>query len=330
LPDTLKLGMRTILPVLAALGAAGCGYEGQPLPPLANVPGRVTALSATQRGSELVVQFTPPQLTTEGFPIKPPPTLDVRAGPAPDPFNEQTWAEGASKLSAVPRPEGGSSYEMPVNQWAGKQLTVGVRAIGSKGKESPWTFETVPVIPPPQPPSDLRAENTATGVHLSWNSPAGDFRIYRKTGNADFMPAGDVSETSWTDKSSEFGQEYFYKVQAIVKEGDDRQAESELSPEVGIKPVDIFPPATPFAVQATAAPTSIEITWNSNTEPDLAHYRVYRSVSGGPFERVAEVDLPAWSDRGVQAGKQYRYQVTAVDRSGNESPRSQAVEVPFQ
>ena len=63
---------------------AGCGYEGSPLPPLANVPGRVTDLSATQRGTRLLVQFTPPQLTTEGFPVKPPLDLDVRLGPGAD------------------------------------------------------------------------------------------------------------------------------------------------------------------------------------------------------------------------------------------------------
>jgi hypothetical protein len=322
--------MRKIFSVVAALVAAGCGYEGQPLAPLANVPGRVTALSATQRGSELVVQFIPPQLTTEGFPLKPAPTLDVRVGPAPEPFDEQTWADGARKLSPAPEPNGAASYEMPVTQWAGKQLTVGVRAIGRNGKESPWTFENVPIVPPPQPPSDLTAENTAAGVRLSWNSSASDFRIYRKTGSADFMPVGEVSQTSWTDQTSQFDQEYSYKVQAIVKEGDNNQAESDLSPEVSIKPIDKFPPAAPSGVQATAAPTSVELTWNSNTEPDLAHYRVYRSVSGGPFERVAEVDLPAWSDQSVEAGKQYRYQVTAVDRSGNESPRSQTAEVRLQ
>ena len=34
--------------------------------------------------------------------------------------------------------------------------------------------------------------------------------------------------------------------------------------------------------------------------------------------------LPAYSDRAVEAGKSYRYQVTALDRAGNESPRSDA------
>ena len=35
--------------------------------------------------------------------------------------------------------------------------------------------------------------------------------------------------------------------------------------------------------------------------------------------------VPAYSDRAVEAGKTYRYQVAAFDRAGNESARSVAV-----
>ena len=81
--------MRRILPALAALAAAGCGYVGEPLPPLANIPGRVTDLTATQRGAHLIVQFTVPQLTTEGIAIKAPLQLDLRAGLGTDPFQQE-------------------------------------------------------------------------------------------------------------------------------------------------------------------------------------------------------------------------------------------------
>jgi fibronectin type 3 domain-containing protein len=35
--------------------------------------------------------------------------------------------------------------------------------------------------------------------------------------------------------------------------------------------------------------------------------------------------LPSYSDRKVEAGKSYRYQVAALDAAGNESERSAAV-----
>jgi hypothetical protein len=326
--------MRPMLPVMAVLLTSGCGYQGQPQPPLANVPARVTGLSATQRGSELVVQFAPPQVTMEGFPIKQPLHLDVRAGPGNQPFDEEDWAAAARKLSPTPAAHGLSDYEMPVTGWAGKELTVGVRAIGSNGKEAPWMFVTAPIVASPQPPSALEVENTAAGVRLNWSyagNPADTvFRVFRKTDAGDFAAVADVPKPPWTDPTSQFGQNYTYQVQTIVKLGEDHEAESEPSAELEITPKDIFPPAAPSGLQIAAAPDYFELSWNGNTEPDLASYRVYRSVSGGPFEQVAEVQLPAFSDRAVERGKLYRYEVTAVDRMGNESRRSNPVEVRLQ
>jgi hypothetical protein len=319
--------MHRTLPVLALALLSGCGYEGQPLPPLANVPGRVTGLTAIQQGSQLVIQFTPPQLTTEGFPIKAPVDLDVRVGSGGEPFDEAAWEAGAEKLARVSEGKGASEFTMPVAKWVGKELIVGVRAVGSNGKQLGWMFLTVPIVAPPQPPTGLRAENTAAGVRLSWNSSGNPVRVYRKTGAVDFAPVADASQTPWTDSTTQFGQEYDYKLQTLVKLPGDHQAESELSPELRITPEDKFPPAIPSGLQVTSAPASVELSWNGNTEPDLAGYRVYRSTAGGPFERVAEVQLPAWSDMSVDPGKQYRYTVTTVDRSGNESPQSEAVEL---
>jgi hypothetical protein len=320
-----------LLLLLAMVMAAGCGFEGQPLAPLANVPGRVTGLSATERGSQLVVEFVPPQLTLEGFPIKSPLDLDVRVGPAPQPFDEDTWAGAARKLSGASIANGVATYEVPVTVWIGTDVTVGVRAIGQNRKESPWSFlMMVPIIAPPQPPSDFRVENTAGGVRLAWNSGGNPVRIYRKTGTSDFMAVAEVPQPPWTDSSTQFGQEYEYKIQTLVKLADNHEAESELTSEERITPKDIFPPATPSGVQVAAAPTSAELSWNGNTESDFASYHVYRSVDGGPYTQVADVQVPAYSDHDVQPGKLYRYQVSAVDRLGNESPRSAAVEVRLQ
>ena len=51
-------------------------------------------------------------------------------------------------------------------------------------------------------------------------------------------------------------------------------------------------------------------------------------VARDPFEKLEDaVQLPAYSDRKVEAGKTYRYQISAIDQSGNESARSQPVTV---
>src|SRR5450631_1112639 len=110
---------RFLAAAAAALCMAGCGYVGDPLPPLANVPPRVKDLAAIQRGGQIIVQFSVPDKTTEGHPIPPPVKLDLRAGPA-DQFEENRWAAGARKISSNGAVGGIARYEIPAAEWTGK------------------------------------------------------------------------------------------------------------------------------------------------------------------------------------------------------------------
>ena len=57
--------------------------------------------------------------------------------------------------------------------------------------------------------------------------------------------------------------------------------------------------------------------------PVFKGYHVYRAEGDGEFQKIATlVEAPAYSDATAQKGKRYRYAVTAVDTSGNESARS--------
>jgi fibronectin type 3 domain-containing protein len=177
----------------------------------------------------------------------------------------------------------------------------------------------------------MQAQATAEGVLLTWNGPPGEFRVFRRSGGeSGFAPVADVTESEWTDHAAEFGKPYTYVVLRIVKLEGSREAESELSTEASITPADTFPPAPPAGLSAFPAPDSIELTWQRNGEADLAGYRIYRALQGGSFEKVADAgQIPSYSDRAVEHGRQYRYTVTAIDQAGNESGKSTAVEVAF-
>jgi fibronectin type 3 domain-containing protein len=87
--------------------------------------------------------------------------------------------------------------------------------------------------------------------------------------------------------------------------------------------VDTFAPAIPSGLAAVAGVASIDLSWAQNTEDDLAAYNVYRAVEDGAFAIYAEkIGVPAFTDAKVEAGKRYRYVITAVDQTGNESMRS--------
>jgi hypothetical protein len=320
--------MKRFLPAAAALFLAGCGYIGDPQPPLANIPPGVNDLAAMQRGGQIIVQFTVPALTTEGHPIPRPLKLDLRAGTA-DHFEPNQWAAGARQIPPGAMAKPIARYEIPAADWIGKEVIFGVRVVAGNGKQSGWSnYVVVPVVVPPQKPVGVAAAVTQQGVRLTWQGRGADFRVFRKTGDGDYAPVANVQSPEWTDTATEFGKRYTYLVQAVVKLDNRKEAESELSDEASIIPRDIFPPAAPQGVQGSSAPNSIELNWERNTEEDLGGYRVYRGEGDATLEKIADVSVvPSYSDRKVEHGKTYRYQIAAVDQSGNESPRSAPIDV---
>jgi hypothetical protein len=323
--------LRSFRAALAALSLIcfGCGYIGGVLPPLANIPADPTALAAVQRGATLYVHFKVPDLTTELKPIKGDLELDLRAGVSPNPWNVEAWAASAKKIPPQTLKAGIAQYQFPSLEWTGKNITVAARAIGANGKASNWSnIATLPVTAPLATPSDFTAVTTANGVRLTWRGAGAHFRILRRSdASPDYVEVGTSTTQEFLDSTAEFGKKYSYLVQVFTDLGNHREAQSELSAEQPLTPEDKFPPAAPADLHATASANSVELSWEANTEPDLGSYRVYRSVNGGAFAKIADLnEIPAYSDKAVESGKTYRYEVTAVDKSGNESARSAVAE----
>jgi fibronectin type 3 domain-containing protein len=318
----------TRVPWPVFLFLTGCGYVGDPLPPLRNIPGPIADVAAVQRGGRLIVQFTPPTLTTEGLPVPTPLRIDLRVGTAVDPFTPEAWASQAKQIPEVEVKDGMARYEIPSAEWAGKEVTIGARTVGPNRKDSGWSnLVNLEVVPAPERPAVAPPEATPKGVRLTWKGGAGRYHVFRRAGDEkEYQLAASPEQPEWVDEGAETGKTYTYLVQKIVPAGA-KTAESELSEPATITVKDTFPPAAPTGLRGVGGTTSIELTWERNREADLAGYRIYRAVGDGPFEKAGEAALPAYSDRAVEAGKAYRYRVTAVDASGNESERSGEVAV---
>jgi hypothetical protein len=288
-----------------------------------------------------MVQFTVPRQTTEGTPIKDPVKLDLRIGSAGESFHADDWAAHARQVTPLPETAPGAGlahYAIPAAEWTGKETILAVRVIGANGKEAGWSsFVVLPVVPPPDQPADVTPTATADGVRLTWRARGGNFQIFRKAQGEDFTPVATVQQPQWTDANAEFGKPYTYRVQTIVKLGNNKEAESDLSAEASITPVDKFPPAAPSGLRPSAAVNSIELAWDRNNESDLAGYRIYRAIltpgavtalAAAPLEKLADIgQIPSYSDHNVEHGKTYRYALSAIDRAGNESPRTPPVDV---
>jgi hypothetical protein len=224
------------------------------------------------------------------------------------------------------------------------------------------------VYPSANPIADLRAEFQRAGVALSWTPPEktlistapniASYRVYR----AEIESAQNASATSpaargteapntkvpfariaeptfppYIDTQTELGKTYVYSVRSVAQYPG-VQIESLDSNFATITPKDVFPPPAPqdlvvaFVPAVDGTPAYLDLSWSINAATDIAGYNVYRSEeASGPGTRVnSELLLtPAFRDMNAVPGRTYFYTVTAVDRSGNESPASPPVSGSF-
>jgi fibronectin type 3 domain-containing protein len=327
------------LSLLGFLLFASCGYVGPVLPPSPQLPNAVTGLVAIQRGGDILIAFQTPPRTTDSLPVKSLSSIDLRVGPEvpPSPFDFNRWAASARQYP-VPAPSLGDPHDpqpaavsttIPASDWEGRRVVVAVRTAVKKGEDhySAWSNRiTLNVITPLSPPV-ITAEATAKGVLLHWPAAAGvKYRVSRQ-GPTETAPAevGIAEQGSYLDASSQFDIKYTYTVVALRE-----TAESLASEPVSITPIDKFAPSVPAGLTALVGPGSIELSWQRSPESDLAGYYVYRSVNNSPLQRLGSMtNLPLYSDHAVEAGKAYRYQVSAVDKKNNESDKSPPAEATF-
>ncbi|MCK5330137.1 MAG: hypothetical protein KAK01_01925, partial [Candidatus Marinimicrobia bacterium] len=84
-----------------------------------------------------------------------------------------------------------------------------------------------------------------------------------------------------------------------------------------------LPPEIPTGLTAEAANSSIKLTWNANSESDLAKYRIYRDISSPATILIdSVVGSPPdtfYTDTGLTNDQTYYYRITALDQGANES-----------
>lgn len=326
--------MRTVSFALSLLTLflAGCGYVGPVLPPSPKLPLSIANLTVVERGDQLAVSCTAPQRTSDDVFIKEFSQIDLGVGPDIAPFDFEKWSAQAKHYSLpIPGPVDPSSpptviqYQIPVSEWGGKSVDVFIRTAEKDSRFSSWSNRVHLEVVPPLTAPQLTAKDVREGVLLSWtgDQPGAHYDVYRR-GPSDKtdVKIGTAERNDYVDTSSAYETPYQYSVIAVKG-----MVESVPSAPVQIVTHDVYAPSVPASITALGAVNSIEVTWSRSPESDLKGYYVYRSTDGGPFERIGGlINVPTFSDHSVQAGKTYRYRVSAIDLLNHESDKSRETE----
>jgi hypothetical protein len=214
------------------------------------------------------------------------------------------------------------SVSVDAAKYSGKTVAIGVLVHGPKGRDEGWSIVQLEVLPVLPVPLKLHAVDAPGAVHLEWTAAAPGFRIFRKQpADKDWVQIGESVQPAFDDTSFHYGSTWQYYVESVRKTGTSLM-ESDASETITFAPVDRFPPPVPTGLVVISGTRTVELVWDGVTDAELAGYRVYRNGV-----KIADALVtPAYSDKGVTVGSTYSYQVSAVDRAGNESARCAAVE----
>lgn len=330
---------------LPFLMMAGCGMVSAPQPPSLKLPEPVTDLTAQRTGNQVALHWTMPKRATDKVPLVGDQKVQicrrVDSGPCVIAGN-LLLAPSASASFTDPLP-GALVSGPPV------PLVYTVELDNHAGRDAgPSNTATTATGPAPTQIVDLHARAQAEGVVLSWAAGGGKetVRIHRKLelkagAQKSPVPAEQTLEYSGLDQGrvldhdASLDHTYSYTAQRIITitlQGKSIEVASAPGETITIEARDVFPPAIPSGLQAVADPEghAIDLSWQPDTEADLAGYTVYRNEAGstGAPVRVSPSAQPSASFRDTSAlpGHTYEYSVSAVDRDGNESRRSADVE----
>ena len=361
----LKLLMRAAHRLgLTAAGLAltvalqGCGTPGAPQPPSLNLPDRVTDLAATRAGGLVTLTWTMPRRNTDKLLLKGRVPARVCRKESTGPCEQ-----AGSGLEFAPGAEATFTDRLPAELTAGapRALTYFVELVNRKQRSAGLSNDATTLAgSAPGPVADLRLEVRKQGVIAAWTpeQPDAAIRLRRtlltpprpsaETHNGPLAPEREPLEENLLvesgaqlgralDKTVRFGESYEYRAQRVIRvdvDGHTEELDGELSAPVRIDVLDIFPPAVPAGLAAVAtlpAPgaaqsqPSIDLSWQPDSEADLAGYIVYRREDGEEWRRISPAQPvvgPAFHDANVEPGHSYVYAVSAIDQKGHESAKS--------
>ena len=335
--------------------SAGCGKRKPPLPPVERVAQRVE-ITGFQRGNSIQVSWTMAARNASDASVLNINRADVyrltEPANSPASISEEEFASRSTLIATIPISDADFGLKQmtytDILNFTGQpaRLRYAIRFANATGQKA--GFSNFLVIEPTAKvadiPGSLSSTVTQNSIELRWQPPTRNvdgstpanilgFNVYRieeKTVSK-VLNSTPVTGSEFADKTFEFEKNYTYFVRTVSLGSNGEPLESADSTPVKIQPKDIFPPTAPGSLTVAASPSTISIFFASNTENDVAGYRVYRSTdptlpkSNWSLLTLELLPTNTFQDSNVESGKTYYYYLTAVDKFGNVSEISEVV-----
>jgi hypothetical protein len=357
---TLRLTI-TVIAVLLASVAVGCGKRRPPQPPIERVQQRTELLSGAQRGNQVILSWPAPLRNAPDSSVQSIRRIDVyrlaEKPEAPLPLTEEEFSARSTLVGSVTYDEirnaGDNVSYVDRLELAGQptRLRYAISYVNAAGQHA--AFSNFLLIEPAarvaQPPTlvSTGVEIAEAGITISWQPPSANidgstpvnllgYNVYRENeSQTEFgqtpLNTALITGTQYLDKAIKFGENYRYVVRSVSLGTEGAQVESLNSDTVSVSPRDVFAPSAPAELSIVAAPGRISIFFPANPESDIAGYNVYRSTDpnlpkdGWTKLNPALLTRTTFQDDRVEAQRRYYYYITATDLVGNVSPPSEVV-----
>jgi hypothetical protein len=337
---------------------AACGYVGDPLPPLIQIPERISDLAAVQLGRSIKLSWTLPKLNTDGSAATTLSRVEIyrvrKTNGSAVTLDTKRFSEDAAKWMVLNKVNFEAYQEgekivlsdllqdLEVSEALQSMFAYAIKVLNNKKQDAGFSnLASVRLYSVPNPPDSIRFSFGEQFIKLSWQpallniagSPVTEnvkYHVYRATipqaRARERLTSVALSQNEFQDTTMALGQVYFYTVRAAMG-SPEGVVESFDSKEYEAKNVDIYPPRAPAELTAISDGISVSLVWLPNIEEDLAGYYVYRSAVERDFKRLTAqaISTASFSDHSVEKGKTYLYRVRALDKAGNESANSEEV-----
>jgi hypothetical protein len=218
---------------------------------------------------------------------------------------------------------------------ASKKYYYRVRAVNSAGYSaysntaSATTNAATTVSKPAAPSSLILSVISSSQINLSWtdnSSVESGFKIERSTDGTTFtqIALNGSNDVTYSSTGLTASKKYYYRVRATNSAGDSSYSNIASATTKAASTADTQAPTAPSGLYlASKTTSSVTIKWKASTDNvGVSFYKVYRN---GKYMNGSSDMMDV--DESVVRGTTYTYYITAVDKAGNESAKSNSISV---